>query len=373
MIKKFYQLSTGDEVFWHKKLQSIYIPFKEKRKVLSTSLLNGAYSEDLVMIFNHNCGDEDGGHCKLKAKTYLEHLAVLSEELGFCATKVTGMGTAAKMENCVVVEKTYADLTVTAIVTGGVEGNGGRAGDPATYYAPQEKLAEHKAGTINIMLSLDADVPEGVLTRALVTCTEAKTAALQELMAGSLYSTGLATGSGTDQTIIFANPKSNLYFEGAGKHSKLGELIGVAVKDAVKKALNKQSGLSPKLQYDLLRRWKRYGVSQEKIYELYQRQTENSSKADFQKNFTIFMENNKLIASASVYIHLLDQLAWGLLPIEDVQQETRKILEKMAQNFEISLPKYQYETSEDLVWAWWIIYLNCYMKGDNDEKNCGVR
>ena len=56
MIKKFYQLSTGDEVFWHKKLQSIYIPFKEKRKVLSTSLLNGAYSEDLVMIFNHNCG-----------------------------------------------------------------------------------------------------------------------------------------------------------------------------------------------------------------------------------------------------------------------------------------------------------------------------
>ena len=223
------------------------------------------------------------------------------------------------------------------------------------------------------MLSLDADVPEGVLTRALVTCTEAKTAALQELMAGSLYSTGLATGSGTDQTIIFANPKSNLYFEGAGKHSKLGELIGVAVKDAVKKALYKQSGLSPKLQYDLLRRWKRYGVSQEKIYELYQRQTENSSKADFQKKFTIFMENNKLIASASVYIHLLDQLAWGLLPIEDVQQETRKILEKMAQNFEISLPKYQYETSEDLVWAWWIIYLNCYMKGDNDEKNCGVR
>ena len=145
------------------------------------------------------------------------------------------------------------------------------------------------------------------------------------------------------------------------------------MKDAVKKALYKQSGLSPKLQYDLLRRWKRYGVSQEKIYELYQRQTENSSKADFQKNFTIFMENNKLIASASVYIHLLDQLAWGLLPIEDVQQETRKILEKMAQNFEISLPKYQYETSEDLVWAWWIIYLNCYMKGDNDEKNCGVR
>jgi len=72
------------------------------------------------------------------------------------------------------------------------------------------------------MLVIDADLPPGIMARALVTCTEAKTAAIQELMAGSNYSNGLATGSGTDQTIVIANPASELYFEGAGKHSKLG-------------------------------------------------------------------------------------------------------------------------------------------------------
>ena len=70
----------------------------------------------------------------------------------------------------------------------------------------------------------------------VVTCTEAKTAAIQELLAGSNYSTGLATGSGTDQTIIVANSDSELYFEGAGKHSKMGELIGKTVTKAVKAA-----------------------------------------------------------------------------------------------------------------------------------------
>lgn len=53
------------------------------------------------MIFNHNCGDEDGGHCKLKAKTYLEHLAVLSEELGFAQLKLPVWERPPKMENCV--------------------------------------------------------------------------------------------------------------------------------------------------------------------------------------------------------------------------------------------------------------------------------
>ena len=49
-----------------------------------------------------------------------------------------------------------------------------------------------------------------------MTCTEAKTAAIQELLEGSKYSNGIATGSGTDQTIIIANSASELYMEGAG-------------------------------------------------------------------------------------------------------------------------------------------------------------
>lgn len=171
--------------------------------------------------------------CEMLADTYVEHMRLVSKRLALDPDKVSGMGTAASMENAVVETMSFKELTVTAIVTGGIETNGGRAGDPADYYKPQPKPVKY--GTINIMLLLDCDMPEGVMARALVTCTEAKTAAIQELLEGSKYSNGIATGSGTDQTIIIANSASELYMEGAGKHSKLGELIGKTVKNAVKK------------------------------------------------------------------------------------------------------------------------------------------
>ena len=145
------------------------------------------------------------------ADTYTEHMRILAKRIGLEPELVTGMGTAADMENVAIESLNYKELTVTAIVTGGIETNGGRVGDPADYYKPAEK--PDKLGTINIILILDADMPPGTLARALVTCTEAKTAAIQELLAGSNYSTGLATGSGTDQTIIVANSDSELYLK----------------------------------------------------------------------------------------------------------------------------------------------------------------
>lgn len=57
----------------------------------------------------------------------------------------------------------------------------------------------------NIMLFIDADLAEGTLARALVTCTEAKTAAIQELLVPSRYSNGIATGSDTDGTIVVSD------------------------------------------------------------------------------------------------------------------------------------------------------------------------
>ena len=262
-------LTTGDPVVWRPANRSIAVEFVGPRKVLSTSLLNGGYREDLTGVFNHNCGPDNGSMCELRAPTYLEHMRLVARDAGFDPARTTGMGTAADMGNVAIVARSFRDLNVAAVVTGGVEGNGGRAGDPAAHYQPGEKTALHKPGTINIMLMINADLPPGTMTRALVTCTEAKTAALQELMAGSLYSTGLATGSGTDQTIIVANPTSPLYFEGAGKHNKLGELIGQTVKQAVTAALKKQSGLSPAMQHDMLRRFKRYGVTEDTLWRQY--------------------------------------------------------------------------------------------------------
>ena len=320
------RLTTGDVVYRYDK--SIVLVFSGRRKVLSTSLYNGGYHEDFEAVFNRDMTQGSGMPCESFAPTYVESMKIVAERLGLAPELTSGMGTAAHMENASIVSRSYKELTVTAIVTGGVETNGGRVGDPASYY----KTAEKKCGTINIMLVIDADLPPGILARALVTCTEAKTAALQELMAPSRYSTGLATGSGTDQTIVVANSESPLFFEGAGKHSKLGELIGLAVMAAVKEALKKQSGLTPAQQHDLLRRLRRFGVTEETLWQRYKEEAGADAliKAQFIAALEKMIAVPALFPLGVLFIHLYDEHLWGLLEKGETWEAAEKLLKEMA-------------------------------------------
>ena len=260
-------LDTGDKIFKYNK--SVVIKFIGKRAVLSTGVINGGYSENLTSIFNHDAKTAPGMGCQLKAATYKEHMEIISQEMGLNPKYTTGIATAADMENmCIVVEK-FKDLSVTALVTAGIETNGGRVGDKASYTENNGEIEKLNHGTINIIVSVNANLPPRTLTRALVTITEAKTAAIQELLEGSKYSHGIATGSGTDGTIVYANLESENIYSDAGKHSKLGELLGKSVKKAVKEALAKQSGLTPQRQKSVFRRFKRYGLNAEKIWNKY--------------------------------------------------------------------------------------------------------
>jgi adenosylcobinamide hydrolase len=332
-----YRLSTGDEV--HRYEKSIVIPFEGERKVLSTSPINGAYREDLKFVFNHDGNPGAGIECKLKAPTYEEHMYLIAEELGLEPEKTAGISTAASMENVSIKEENYRDLTVTAIVTGGIEVNGGRIGDPSYYYEEDGKYENIKEGTINIILVIDADLTPGAITRALVSCTEGKTAAIQELVEGSHYSRGLATGSGTDGTIIVSNSESPLRLTGAGNHSKLGELIGVVVKEAVKEALFLQTGLCPKKQHSVLRRTKRFGVNEDTIWHKYKDIVGEVSimKPQFIHNLHTIDTMDELVTLTSLYVHLLDQLDWGLLSAEEVVEEGEMILKRIGEAFDIDM------------------------------------
>lgn len=328
--EEIYTLSTGDIVY--RQDTSVVVSFNKPRDVLSTSLFNGGYRQDLNAVYNHDMKGANG----VTAATYLDYLQGVARNLGFNPCKVTGMGTAASMENVAIQTESYKTLTVSAIVTGGVEGNGGRVGDPADYFNPGKKTTLHKPGTINIMLVIDADIPPGTMARAVVTCTEAKTAALQELMVGSKFSNGLATGSGTDQTMVITNPGSSLYLEDAGKHSKLGELIGRTVKQAVKEALLRQTGLSPQRQHSVLRRLNRFGVTQETLYQKY---LQNYGMMDKQQFLTSLQQLDKepaLVTCTSLYIHLLDQFQWELLSGDELTQAGNDLLLLTAGKYHIS-------------------------------------
>lgn len=340
------KLTTGDVAYRYDK--SIALFFSGARKVLSTSLYNGGYHEDFTAVFNRDMTQGAGMPCEEFASTYVESMRIVAQRIGLDPDRTTGMGTAAQMENVSIQSRSYKELTVTSIVTGGVETNGGRVGDPASYY----KTVPKKCGTINIILVIDADLPPGILARALVTCTEAKTAALQELMAESRYSCGLATGSGTDQTIIVANTESLLYFEGAGKHSKLGELIGQSVMAAVKETLGKQSGLTPARQHNLLRRLRRFGVTGDSLWHDYEErvQTVHLIKPRFLQILHEIGARPGVFALGVSYIHLYDEFLWGLLTEEETRTMGAHFLVEMARCADVPLPAAQ-QDGEDYMQA----------------------
>lgn len=340
-------LSTGDKVYFYDK--SIVIYFSGARKILSTSLYNGGYHDDYTAVYNYDAKQGAGMPCEMLADTYVEHMRLVSKRLALDPDKVSGMGTAASMENAVVEALSFKELTVTAIVTGGIETNGGRAGDPADYYKPMPKP---KYGTINIMLLLDCDMPEGTMARALVTCTEAKTAAIQELLEGSKYSNGIATGSGTDQTIIIANSESELYMEGAGKHSKLGELIGKTVKNAVKKALAKQSGLTPAKQHDVFRRLKRFDIKAGDMWQSYSAQDAAVVKPEYLLAAEKLAKEDIMLVYTSLYAHLLDQYLWELISAKEMQMAGQQLLKVLAEQYAVEAELIDEGTLVAMLAAW---------------------
>jgi adenosylcobinamide amidohydrolase len=326
MIMVLHTFANGD--FIERRDKALIARLNGRRRVLSTSALNGGIRDDLKFVFNQDCKEDGEKNVPLKAGTYEEHLKVVAAGLGVDPAHSCGLTTAADMENAAVAAETYGNVTVTAVVTGGIDVNGGRVGDRADWHesdgknVPASGTQPPVGGTINIMLFIGAQLPEGTLARALVTCTEAKTAALQELLAPSCYSSGIATGSGTDCTVIVSDIESPVVLTYAGKHSKLGELIGRTVMKAVKEALFLQTGLGPAQQLDIFSRIGRYGITREKVLAQYPvidpSQLDNLSK------------RSDLVVMTSLYVHLLDQLSWGLISENDALSAAGKLIRCMG-------------------------------------------
>lgn len=340
---ELYRSPNGDTVV-HKD-KSIIVYCGGKRRILSTSAFQGGYRENCVAVFNHDGTDNEAKRYCMLADTYEEHMDIVARRLELDPMCVTGMDTAAQMDNVAIAEKTYRELTVTAIVTGGIEENGGRVGDGADYYEPDSRQYHH--GTINIILLIDAELNAATLARALVTATEAKTAALQERLVGSRYSEGIATGSGTDQTILIANRESDIAFHDAGKHSKLGELIGRAVIEGVKSALEKQTGLNKQKQFSVIRRIGRFGSTYEDICHRRGIALTDSQ----QKRLAEIDCDQRWVIDASLIAHLCDQYRWGLLDKDEARLAIERILCGLARDYQLSQKTITDVSAEELLYA----------------------
>lgn len=169
--------------------------------------------------------------------------------------------TGADMNHLAMGRERFKDLEVTAFVTAGVSSNAMRMGkDTGHFYEPALK-----PGTINIILLSNRQMSQRAMTRAIITATEAKTAALLDMDIRSSYADSAyrATGTGTDNVAVVQG--EGPVVENAGGHTKMGELIAKSVYKAVKQAIAKQNRITEKR--NVFQRLKKRGINIRAVFD----------------------------------------------------------------------------------------------------------
>jgi adenosylcobinamide amidohydrolase len=287
--------------------------------VMSTSVENGGQSDRVQYLLNHqSC--EGAGHLELhRLITDLGHGVYHSRVCAEAAVPpetTAMMGTAANMNYAAAVTETDRALTVTAVVTGGVESNATCAGDPASWRetgAGMEKVVDY-AGTINTMLLVNRPLTPAALARAVMTMTEGKSAALQRLVVPSRQSADLATGTGTDQYCIAAAAGEGPALTSASTHVKLGELIGRAVRKATQEALRWQNGLEASYTRGLFHALGRYGIREATFIDDMTPLLGESDLELLRRNLRAVIYEPLVCASAHAMAAVLDRTRHGTLP-----------------------------------------------------------
>ena len=307
----------------HRDDKILYARFLARHRVISTCPSAGGMRNDLDYLYNHqSC--EPAGHDRsihrLISKDPDAYRRIVCERYQLPENRCATLGTAANMRYAAIKDAHFRDLTVVAVCTGGVETNAGRAGDPAAVYewnGTFEKVSgdEHVLhGTINTLLFINHELTPGAMVRAVITATEAKTAALQELAVSSRYSDGLATGTGTDQIGVAARLSTAVVLTGAGKHCVLGELIGKTVHDAVIETLKLQNALTPDAQRSTVRHLERFGCTRDLLTDQVSQYLTEAEAALFRRNFSVIERDPQTVAAIAALVHIRDKVTWGILP-----------------------------------------------------------
>lgn len=298
--------------------------------VLSTCAQCGGWRRDLRFLVNHQSCEARGDEARQQEIVGLGPAAYhrrVCAEAGVDAERAAVMGTAADMAYAAHRWRAFEDMRADALVTAGVAGNAARAGDPAQWTETDDGYREVAArgGTICAMLLLNCPLTAAAQARAVVTMTEAKSAALAELAVPSLYSPTIATGTGTDQFCIAAPlDGARKAKESTGPHVKLGELVGVAVKEAVREALRWQNGLEASSTRSLFHALGRFGLSEQRALARLAELLPEAQYALLERNRKAVFFEPGAAAAAYAFAAVLDRAACGTLPAGAAQGALRQ-------------------------------------------------
>ncbi|MPZ78832.1 MAG: hypothetical protein GEU77_20205 [Deltaproteobacteria bacterium] len=209
---------------------ALIISFPARARALSWAIVNGGfcYADHVI---NHRVRGNDPAFCA-QPGWWLKQAAM---GLGLQG-KIVAMATAVEMKNLARISLSDGVAEVTCFATVGC-GNALSVGDPASVAMEERALAP--LHTINMILTAQPGLPDEAMVEAIQIVTEARVRALYEAGIQSSVSSLLATGTGTDCiAIVSLDCGAERY---CGKHTKLGELIGLAAYTAVKNGLAQSS------------------------------------------------------------------------------------------------------------------------------------
>ncbi|MBW2478868.1 MAG: adenosylcobinamide amidohydrolase [Deltaproteobacteria bacterium] len=213
----------------------LHVQFDTGYRVLSSAVLNGGFVE-ASHILNLKVAKHTAGSIPSFKPPAVE-LSGYCQKQGWQGTAV-GMMTAASMDSYRMVKTAHQGVDLIVLVTAGLS-NARRAGDHAEHRDIMGAVAD--IGTINIICLTSAGMTPAAMIEAVMTVTEAKAAALQNLDIKSQVSGGAATGTGTDAIAVAADPQADK-IPYCGKHVLFGELLANLVIDAVTSSIRGARG-----------------------------------------------------------------------------------------------------------------------------------
>jgi adenosylcobinamide amidohydrolase len=249
------------------------------------------------------------------------------------------------MQCAVLAEASHEELTVRVAATAGVLGNATRAGDPAGWHetaggnrkigtetrtgtsvtSAGENEAEGHGGTIVTMAFINRPCTPATLVRAATMVTEGKSVAVLDLRMPSLQSSGLATGTGTDQIAVaapLASANGDWERRWAGGHNSLGELLGSATRDAVRRCLLLQNGVCAELRRSVCGALGRHGCNEEALRRCARTELPSEAAELFERNLLALIHDPQSAAAAYCLAEGIDLAKAGILHREVAREAT---------------------------------------------------
>lgn len=161
---------------------------------------------------------------------YLTEMRQYLEGEGFSPDDTVGMMTAVDISNFEHLFLAEGPSSVYVVATA--------AGGNAVDASFGQEISNYRPGTINLWVFVNGYLTDQAFIQAIMTATEAKVKALQNLKVMDKKTNTLATGTPTDSMLI-AGIQQGEPFEFAGTATKLGRLIGKAVHHCISRSLLK--------------------------------------------------------------------------------------------------------------------------------------